>query len=226
MSKKFPVFTEPDTWLQFVTNPQFSPPYSKWIQHTHSQYIFFRCILILFYNLRLSIPSVFFLQIFRSTVSTQFIMSFVRAKCAVHRFSWSDHPNNIWWSLHAMELLVQPTVPNIMNNRDGETKCGDVTGLRAYSSRNENKEKEKITNKFVDPKYKPRPLQQHSKLIIHHDHLMKAQLSKPTNCCPLHLTRTTLHLLSKYLSAKCWGMKIRAETHVTAIDLTATIHKV
>jgi hypothetical protein len=93
-----------------------SPPlirtWARWIQSTPSHPISLRSIIILSFYLRLCLPSGLFPSRFRTKILYAFLipLSALYMPCPSHP-PWLNHPNNIWWSVQVMKLLITQSSP-------------------------------------------------------------------------------------------------------------------
>jgi hypothetical protein len=97
-----------------TTARQWSLSWARCIHCTPSHPIFLRSIPILSSHLRLGLPSGLSLQVFQP----KYWISQFSHVCYMLRQShppWFDHPNNIWWSVQVMKLLLPlPFGPDIL----------------------------------------------------------------------------------------------------------------
>jgi hypothetical protein len=91
--------------------PEGSLPWARWIQYKISNYISLRTSLILFSHLYLGLPS----DLFPSGFPIKVCMTFSSLLRLLNTHSsgppWFDHPNNIWWIVQVMKLLIMQSCP-------------------------------------------------------------------------------------------------------------------
>jgi len=100
---KFPTFMEPPGSLQFSQEPDTGPYHEpdKFSPQLST------LILILSSHLRQVLPSGLFHSVFLTKICYSFLMFPVNAICPIHLI----YPNNIWWSVQVMMLLIMQSSP-------------------------------------------------------------------------------------------------------------------
>jgi len=109
--KKFPAFNGIRRFITVLTTArQWSLSWARSIQSTFSQPFSLRSILILSSHLRMSLSSGFFPSGFQIKILYSFLISHACYIPLPSRPPSLDHPNNIWWSVQVVKLLImQPS---------------------------------------------------------------------------------------------------------------------
>jgi hypothetical protein len=78
---------------------------SEWVKK-HSNKFLLGQVLILFSYLCMGLQNGLFFSRFPTKISCAFLVSPMRATCLKHFILFFAHPNNIWWSVQVLKLLV------------------------------------------------------------------------------------------------------------------------
>jgi len=89
-----------------TTSRHRSLSWARWIHFTTSLIISLRSILILSPHLRGGLPSGLLPLGFQTKILYAFLVSSMHVTCFAYYRLWFDHPNNIWWSVQVMKLLI------------------------------------------------------------------------------------------------------------------------